>query len=229
MKKYIAELIGTMVLVLVGCGTAMLVGCDATLGGGYILTALAFGLSIVATAYAIGHVSGCHVNPAVSFASFVMGEMKLNELIGYVVAQLVGAFAGIGLLAWVFSSGSVPDLTGAYGANGLAGVNGSVWSGLLIEVILSFIFVFAVRGVTSKKGNYGHTAGMVIGLTLLLVHVVGIGFTGTSVNPARSIAPAVFAAFSGNGVPMESLWIFIVAPLIGGAIAAYVYRYLEAK
>ena len=228
MKKYLAELIGTAILVTAGCGTAMLVGCSAVLGGGYILTALAFGLALIAAAYSIGNVSGCHINPAVSLGMLIAGRMSVKDFIGYVIAQVIGAFAGIGILAAVFSLGNVTDMTEAFGANGLSGVNGNIWSGLIIEIVLSFIFVAAVMGVTSKKMNHGHTAGIVIGLTLVLVHVLGIGFTGTSVNPARSIAPAFAAMFSGNGIPMESLWIFIVAPLIGGALAAIVQGYLES-
>lgn len=226
-KKYIAECIGTAVLVIMGCGTAMLVGCDAANGSGYLLTALAFGLSIVAEAYCIGNISGCHINPAVSLAVFMRGGLKKDEFIGYVVSQIIGAFAGCVILAVIFGAGGVEDMTGGFGANGLAGVNGSILAGLVTEVVLTFIFVLTILGVTSKKAGHGSFGGLVIGLTLTFVHILGIGLTGTSVNPARSIAPAVFAAFNGNTAPLAALWVFIVGPLAGGALAAVVYSYLE--
>jgi len=227
-KKYIAECIGTCVLVFVGCGTAMLVGCDPTMGSGYLLTALAFGLSIVATAYSIGNISGCHVNPAVSLAFFITGELKGEDFIGYVISQILGAFVGTGLLALIFGLGDVTDMTGAFGSNGLAGVNGSFVAGFLVEVILTFIFVFCVLGVNSKKFHHGSIAGLVIGLSLTLVHILGIGLTGTSVNPARSLAPAVVAAIAGVSGPAAQLWVFLLAPLCGGALAACLDKYLES-
>jgi aquaporin Z len=229
MKKYIAEFIGTMVLVIMGCGTAMLVGCDAANGGGYILTALAFGLTIVGMAYCIGNISGCHINPAVSLGVLLSGGMSVNDFIGYVIAQCLGAFAGSGILAAIFSLGNVTDMTGGYGTNGLSGVNGSGIAGLLVEIILTFIFVMTILGVTSKKANHGSFGGLVIGFTLTLVHILGIGLTGTSVNPARSLGPAIVAAISGNSAPLSSLWVFIIGPLIGAALAAVVYKYLESE
>jgi aquaporin Z len=229
MKKYIAEFIGTMVLVIMGCGTAMLVGCDAVNGGGYILTALAFGLTIVGMAYCIGNISGCHINPAVSLGVLLSGGMSVNDFIGYVIAQCLGAFAGSGILAAIFSLGNVTDMTGGYGTNGLSGVNGSAIAGLLVEIILTFIFVMTILGVTSKKANHGSFGGLVIGFTLTLVHILGIGLTGTSVNPARSLGPAIVAAISGNSAPLSSLWVFIVGPLIGAALAAVIYKYLESE
>ena len=229
MKKYVAEFIGTAVLVIVGCGTAMLVGCDAANGGGYILTALAFGLSIVAMAYSIGNISGCHINPAVSLAFYIRGGLTLNDFIGYVVAQVLGAIAGSAILAAIFGIGGVTDMTGGFGSNGLSGVNGNVLAGLLVEIVLTFIFVTAILGVTSSKAGHGSFGGLVIGLTLVLVHILGIGLTGTSVNPARSIGPAICAALSGNFSPLGSLWVFIVGPLAGAALAAVVYSYLESE
>jgi aquaporin Z len=227
MKKFFAEFIGTMVLVTMGCGTAMLVGCGADNGCGYILTALAFGLSIVAMAYSIGNVSGCHVNPAVSLGVYMAGGMSGKDFVLYVVAQCLGALAGAGLLAAIFGLGGVTDMTGGFGSNGLAGVNDSAGAGVLVEIVLTFIFVTAVLGVTSKKAKHGSFAGLVIGLTLTLVHILGIGLTGTSVNPARSIGPAVVAAISGNAAPLSCLWVFIVAPFIGAALAAWVHKALE--
>lgn len=229
MKKYIAECIGTCALVVLGCGTAMLVGCDAVSGGGYILTALAFGLSIVAMAYSIGNISGCHINPAVSLGVLLSGGMKVKEFFGYVISQCAGALIGSGLLGLIFTLGGVTDQTGGLGSNGLAGVNGSVIAGLLVECVLTFLFVLCILGVTSKKAQHGSFAGLVIGLTLTGVHILGIGLTGTSVNPARSFGPAVVAAMSGNLEPLSCLWVFIVGPLAGAALAAVVYKALEQK
>lgn len=229
MKKYIAEMIGTCVLVTVGCGTAMLVGCDAASGSGYLLTALAFGLSIVAMAYSIGNISGCHINPAVSLAVLMSGGMTTADFIGYVVAQCAGGLLGGVLLKTIFAMGGVVDMTGGLGTNGLAGVNGNAIAGLLVEIILTFIFVLNILGVTSSKAKHGSFAGLVIGLTLAFVHILGIGLTGTSVNPARSFGPAVVAALTGNAAPLASLWVFIVGPLAGAALAALVYGYLESE
>ena len=227
MKKYIAEFIGTLVLVLLGCGTAMLVGCDAVLGGGYILTAFAFGLVIVAMAYSIGNISGCHINPAVSLGVFISGGMKLKEMFCYWISQCLGALAGAGLLAAIFEPAKLKDMTGGYGTNGLAGVGGNAFAGLLVEIILTFIFVMCILGVTSSKAGHGSFGGLVIGLTLTGVHILGIGLTGTSVNPARSIGPAIVAAIAGNTAPLACLWVFIVGPLVGAALAAVVYKALE--
>ena len=227
MKKYIAEFIGTATLVLLGCGTAMLVGCDAVNGGGYILTALAFGLVIVAMAYSIGNISGCHINPAVSLGVLMTGGMEVADFIGYVIAQCLGATFGAILLKVIFALGNVEDKTGGLGTNGLAGVNGNAFAGLLVEILLTYVFVTAILGVTSKKAGHGSFGGLVIGLTLVLVHILGIGLTGTSVNPARSIGPALVAACTGNAAPLASLWVFIVGPLAGAALAALVYKFLE--
>lgn len=229
MKKLIAEFIGTAVLVTLGCGTAMLVGCDAVNGGGYILTALAFGLVIVGMAYCVGNISGCHINPAVSLGVLMNGGMSVKDFAGYVAAQCLGALAGSGLLAAIFASGKVTDMTGGFGSNGLAGVNGSIVAGLLVEIVLTFIFVMTILGVTSKKAGHGSFGGLIIGLTLTLVHILGIGLTGTSVNPARSLGPAIVAAISGNGAPLACVWVFIVGPFIGAALAALVYKFLEKE
>jgi len=227
MKKYIAEFIGTCVLVTLGCGTAMLVGCDAANGCGYILTAFAFGLVIVAMAYSIGNVSGCHINPAVSLAMFMNKSLSGKDFCGYVISQCLGALAGSGLLAIVFELGGVADKTGGYGTNGLAGVNGNPIAGLIVEIVLTFVFLMAILGVTSSKANHGSFGGLVIGLSLVLVHILGIGLTGTSVNPARSIGPAIVAACTGNTAPLASLWVFIVGPMAGAALAAVVYKAIE--
>ena len=228
MKKYLAEAIGTCTLVVMGCGTAMLVGCDAIMGGGYILTALAFGLSIVAMAYCIGNISGCHINPAVTLGVFLSGRMEKKDVAGYVVAQCVGALVGSALLALIFKLGHVEDMTGVFGCNSLAGVSGNAFAALLVEIVLTFIFVLCILGVTSPKANHGSFGGLVIGLTLTGVHILGIGLTGTSVNPARSIGPAIVAAIAGNVGPLVCLWVFVVGPLVGAGLAAACYKALES-
>ena len=215
-KKYIAEFIGTFVLVLFACGTAVAVGCNAAAGSGYLLTALAFGLVIVAMAYSIGNISGCHINPAVSIAMLVSGKLSVKDFIGYVVAQVAGAIAGAAMLLPIFGADC------GFGANAL--FEGNVGLSILIEVILTFVFVIAILGVTSKSEN-GAVAGLVIGLTLTLVHILGIALTGTSVNPARSIGSAVFA----GGEALKNVWVFIVAPLVGGVLAAVVYKFLSKE
>ena len=229
MKKYIAEFIGTMALVFLGCGTAMLVGCDSSSGCGYLLTALAFGLTIVGMAYCVGNISGCHINPAVSLGVLMTGGMKAKDFVGYVVAQCLGALVGSGLLALIFSMGGVTDKTGGFGTNGLSGVNGSFGAGILVEAILTFFFVLVILGVTSKMGNHGSFAGIVIGFTLVLIHILGIGLTGTSVNPARSFGPAVVAAINGNSAAIGCLWVFIVGPLLGAAVAALIWNYFAKE
>lgn len=229
MKKLLAEGIGTAVLVILGCGTAMLVGCDAASGGGYILTALAFGLSIVCMAYSIGNISGCHINPAVSFGVMLSGGMSMSEFIGYCVAQFVGGIAGTAVLGMIFGLGGVEDMTGGFGANGLAGVNGNVLAGLLVEIVLTFIFVICILGVTDRDQRHGSLAGLVIGLALVGVHILGIGLTGTSVNPARSFGPALFAAFKGNFEALLQLWVFIIGPMVGAGLAAMCYNVLSDR
>lgn len=228
MKKYIAEFIGTCVLVTLGCGTAMLVGCDAASGSGYLLTALAFGLVIVGMAYCVGNISGCHINPAVSLGVFLNGGMTGKDFCGYVIAQCLGALTGSGVLAAIFTLGGVTDKTEVFGSNLLTGVNKSVAAGLLVEIVLTFVFVFTILGVTSKKAGHGSFGGLIIGLTLTLVHILGIGLTGTSVNPARSFGPAVVAAISGNTEPIQVLFVFIVGPIVGAVIAAITYKALES-
>ena len=215
-KKYIAEFIGTFVLVLFACGTAAVVGCSAENGTGYLLTALAFGLVIVAMAYSIGNVSGCHINPAVSIAMLVSGKLSIADFIGYIVAQFAGATAGAAVLMALVGKES------GLGANAL--YNDSIGLSFLVEIILTFVFVIAILGVTSKIEN-SSVAGIVIGLTLTLVHILGISFTGTSVNPARSFGPAILL----GGDALSCVWVFIVAPLVGGVLAALVYKFLAAE
>ncbi|MBQ5519615.1 MAG: MIP family channel protein [Clostridiales bacterium] len=224
-KKCIAEFIGTFTLVLVGCGTAMLVGCDAVNGSGYILTAFAFGLVIVGMAYCVGNVSGCHINPAVSLACLISGRMGISDFIFYVISQVLGAISGAACLKIIFSLGNVTDKTGGLGSNGLAGVGDSAVAGLIVECLLTFIFVLVILGVTDSKYNHGSFGGVVIGFSLVMVHILGIGLTGTSVNPARSIGPALFA----GGAALSSLWVFIVGPFVGAALAALIYKLFAKK
>ena len=218
-KKYISELIGAAILVFMGCGSAVVLGCDAT--GGHLAVALAFGLAIVATAYVIGGISGCHINPAVSLAMLITKKLSVADFIGYVIAQIVGALCGAGLLKAVVGFGVI-DQTGALGSNGIAAVGAG--GAIIVEIVLTFIFIFTILGVTSDDDK-GSVAGIVIGLTLAFVHIVGIPLTGTSVNPARSIGPAIFA----GGAALSDLWVFILAPLVGAAIAALVFRALKAN
>ena len=215
-RKCAAEFVGSLVLVLFGCGTAVMVGCSSENGSGYLLTALAFGLVIVAMAYSIGNVSGCHINPAVSLAMLIDGRMTGSEFVQYVISQCLGATAGAAILMGFVGKDS------GLGANGL--YDGNVMKSLLIEIILTFVFVMTILGVTSKK-NTARLAGIVIGLSLTLVHILGIAFTGTSVNPARSLGPALLA----GGDALRNVWVFIVAPLIGGALAAIFHKAVIKK
>jgi len=216
MKKYCAEFIGTAVLVFMGCGSAVFLGVDND--GGHLAVALAFGLSIVAMAYVIGNVSGCHINPAVSFGALLDKRIDLKTFICYVISQIIGAIAGAALLFAVLSLSGLTDLTGGLGSNGLIS-EGAIVPSLIVEIFLTFIFVLTILGVTADSSK-GNVAGIVIGLTLAFVHIVGIPLTGTSVNPARSIGPALFA----GGSALSDLWVFIVGPLVGAALAACVYR-----
>ena len=178
-------------------------------------------------AYCVGNISGCHINPAVSLGFLISGTMKMNEFIGYVVSQVLGAIAGAGILNLIFSLGNVVDKTKGFGSNGLGGVNGSVAAGFIVEIVLTFIFVLAILGVTDAKAKHGSFGGLIIGLSLTLVHILGIGLTGTSVNPARSIGPALIALLNGNSAPISVIWIFILAALCGAALAAIIYKYID--
>lgn len=217
MKKYLAELIGTFTLVLFGCGAAVIAGDSL----GVLGIAFAFGLAIVAMAYSIGTISGCHVNPAVSIAMFINKRIDSKDLIGYIVAQVIGAVIGtLTLIAFLKFSGMPIISLGENLSNGL-GIGGAFF----VETVLTFVFVLVIMLVTGKNGD-GKLAGIVIGLTLVLIHIVGINLTGTSVNPARSIAPALFTP---NPDALKDLWIFILAPIVGGALAAFVAKYLDSE
>ncbi len=225
-QKYAAEVIGTFILVFFGCGTAVVTGASV------VPTALAFGLSIIAAAYTIGKISGAHLNPAVSFAMYLDGRMKLNEAIGYCISQIVGsviAAFSLAILVWCGCLGESYDGEEVYnslsdcsfGANGFGDLN--FIGALLVEIILTCVFVLVVLSVTQSKdeGTSKH-AGVFIGAALTFVHLIGIGLTGTSVNPARSIGPALFAISNTDGKSLTQLWVFIVGPLVGAFIAAMV-------
>lgn len=223
MKKYVCEFIGTAVLVLFGCGSAAIAG--GTLGT--LGIALAFGLSIIAMAYVIGNVSGCHINPAVSFAMLLSKKMTAKEFLGYVVAQVLGAFLGAGILALIINNSTLSITTAGLGANGydsLSAVGINMLGAVLVEIILTFVFIYTILGVTSDESK-SSISGTVIGLTLAFVHIMGIPLTGTSVNPARSLAPAVLL----GGEALSQVWVFIVAPLIGSALAAFAFKALNKE
>lgn len=219
LKKYAAEFIGTFVLVLFGCGSA------ATAGGelGYLGIALAFGLSIVAMAYVIGPISGCHINPAVSLAMFMSRKLKGADFIGYVISQILGAIAASALLYAIIVSAGMP--TTGLGQNGFGpgyGIGITAFMAVIVEVVLTFVFIYTILGVTSNESN-GNITGLVIGLTLAFVHILGIALTGTSVNPARSLGPALLL----GGQALSQLWVFLIAPLVGSALAVAVYQVLN--
>ena len=223
MKKYLAEMVGTMVLVLMGCGTAVSLGCDpinnipAVVG-----TALAFGLAVVAMAYTIGGISGCHINPAITLGCFLTKRISAKDCAMYMIFQVIGAFIG-SVILWLLV-GNVEGMDGT-GANDLQeGV--SMVGGLVAEIFFTCVFVLVVLGATAKtNGATNNFAGLAIGLSLVLVHLVCIRYTGTSVNPARSIAPAVFQ----GGTALTNLWIFIVGPFVGAALAAIIWKIVEPK
>ena len=232
MNAYIAEAIGTAVLVLVGCGTAVVTD------GNLIAIALAFGLSVVAMAYCIGRISGCHINPAISLAMFIDGRMKKEDFAMYVLFQFIGGLVGAGLLFLILTQfggadGHIKDFikTVGLGCNGFgkdyaAPAQITMFGAIIVEILLTFVFVLAALGVTSTKATAAQ-GGIVIGLALTLVHLLGTGITGTSVNPARSFGPAVFMAFVGKTLALEQVWVFIVAPLLGAALAAFCWKFLK--
>lgn len=219
MKTLIAELIGTFALVLFGCGSAVLAGGEV----GQLGIAFAFGLAIVAMAYGIGPISGCHVNPAVSFGAFIAGRMTLNSMLQYWLAQFIGAILGAAVLYLIATGRAGYDLaTNGLGQNGWGpGYLGeySLVAALVFEVVATFLFLVVILGATQKSAP-GMVAGLAIGLTLAVIHIVGIQVTGVSVNPARSLGPAVFV----GGTAISQLWLFFVAPLIGAALAGLLFR-----
>ncbi|SDD11382.1 aquaporin Z [Pedobacter soli] len=223
-SKFSAEFLGTLVLVLMGCGSAVIAGANGTAGVGLLGISFAFGLSVVAMAYAIGHISGCHINPAISIGMVVTGRMNASEAVYYIVAQILGGIAGAAILMLIASG--KPEYSLA--ANGL-GQNGyeafspqhyNLQAGLIAEVVLTFIFLLVIFGSTSTKNINGGFAGLAIGLSLVLIHIVGIPVTGVSVNPARSIGPAVLV----GGQALSQVWLFIVAPIVGAVLSGIVWK-----
>ncbi|MGD1117857.1 MAG: aquaporin Z [Dehalococcoidales bacterium] len=220
MKKYAAEFIGTLALVLIGCGSAVIAGKSI----GYAGIAFAFGLTVLTMVYAIGSISGCHINPAITVAMWVAGRTKGKDAIFYVIAQCIGGIAGAAILWWIASG--IPGFSvtanglgqNGYGAHSPGGYG--LTACFVAEVVLTALFLFVIFGATSKDAPKGF-AGVAIGFTLVLIHLVGIPITGTSVNPARSLGPAVFV----HGAALSQLWLFIVAPIIGGVIAAIIWKY----
>jgi len=222
MRKYIAECVGTFVLTFLGCGTAMFLGCNTP--AGVVGTAIAFGLAVVAMAYTIGGISGCHINPAITLGVALSGRMSWKDACGYWVGQVIGGIIAGAVLLLLTNVVSAPDLTGGLGSNGVANAGG-VGGAILVEIIATFLFVLVVLGTTDAKVDAGNFAGLAIGLSLILIHLVCINLTGTSVNPARSIGPALFA----GGEALANVWVFIVAPLVGGALSALVWKGLAPK
>ena len=221
MNKLVAEFIGTFTLVFLGCGSAVIATVNPLLAPGLVGISLAFGLALTGMAYGIGAVSGCHINPAVSLGAMLAGRMKASDMIGYWIAQVAGAVAAT-LALVVIMSGKLSGYDGGYGANGWgAGYLGEfgMGSALVFEIIATFLFVVVILGSTGK-GAANVLAGLAIGLTLVVIHIVGINVTGVSVNPARSIGPALFS----GGAALSQLWLFIVAPMIGGAAAGLLFR-----
>ncbi|MGB0632685.1 MAG: aquaporin [Alphaproteobacteria bacterium] len=225
MNKLVAEFIGTFTLVLFGCGAAVIAGMGSGATSIDVLgISFAFGLAIVAMAYGIGPVSGCHVNPAVSFGVLLVGRMSVGDFIGYAIAQVLGALAGAAVLYLILSD-KASGWTGGLGQNGWgAGYLGeyNMVSAFVFEAVATFLFLVCILGVT-QKGAPSHLAGIAIGMTLVVIHIVGINVTGVSVNPARSIGPAIIGMDS-NGAAVSQLWLFIVAPLIGAGTAGVMFR-----
>lgn len=223
MKKYFAELFGTFVLTFLGCGAAVSLNCGVDTAS-VVGTAFAFGLSVIAMAYTIGGISGCHINPAITLGVFLSGRMNGKEASMYMLFQVIGGIVAAALLALLVSTDPGLARGTATGANACASEN--IVNGLLAEIILTFIFVMVVLGATAKtNGATNNFAGLAIGLSLILIHLVGINFTGTSVNPARSIGPALFE----QGAALEQLWVFIVGPLVGGALAACCWKLIDTN
>jgi len=222
MKKYLAEMVGTFVLTFLGCGAAVSLNCGSDTAS-VVGTALAFGLSVVAMAYTIGGISGCHINPAITLGVFLSGKMDAKDCGMYMVFQCIGAIIAAAVLAGIVALAPGLAQGTTTGANACAAGLSPV-GGMVVEIVLTALFVLVVLGATSKtNGATNNFAGLAIGLALVLIHLVGIHYTGTSVNPARSIGPALFE----GGQALSELWVFIVGPFIGGAIAAFLWKMIE--
>ena len=224
MKKYFAECVGTFVLTFLGCGAAVALGCGSDTAS-IVGTALAFGLAVIAMAYTIGGISGCHINPAITLGCFLTKRISAKDCAMYMIFQVIGAFIGSALLFAFVSSATTGFEGTTTGANTVAGA-GTQIAGLIVEIVLTCVFVLVVLGATAKtNGATNNFAGLAIGLSLILIHFVGIHYTGTSVNPARSIAPAVFE----GGQSLTDLWVFIVGPFVGACLAAIIWKIVEPK
>jgi aquaporin Z len=228
-KKFYAEMIGTMVLVLMGCGAAVF-GSDLMqlVDGGVssswvFMVAFAFGLAVIAMAYTIGPISGCHINPAITLAAYLNKRLTCKELGCYMSAQVIGAFIGSAILFALVKSGATTGGITTTGANDFG--NGMLWPAMIAETVFTFIFILVVLGATDSKNNATKFAGLAIGLSLVLIHIVCIPITGTSVNPARSIAPAIFE----GGAALKHLWVFILCPFVGAVLAAYTWKCLSKE
>lgn len=220
MKKYLAELVGTFVLTLLGCGAAVALNCGHDTAS-VVGTAVAFGLAVVAMAYTIGGISGCHINPAITLGCLLTKRISGKDAAMYMIFQVIGAIAAAAVLYGIVAT--APDLAAGTktGANACAG---GTTNGLIVEIVLTCIFVLVVLGATAKtNGATNNFAGLAIGLSLILIHLVGIQFTGTSVNPARSIGPALFEC----GDALNQLWVFIVGPFVGAILAACIWKAIE--
>ncbi|CAN5449451.1 aquaporin Z [soil metagenome] len=226
-KRLSAEFIGTLWLVLGGCGSAVIAAAFPNVGIGLLGVALAFGLTVLTMAYAIGHVSGCHLNPAVSVGLFCGGRFPAKDLAPYIIAQLLGAIAGAAILYVIASGAPGFDLKGGFACNGYGDHSPGHYSliaAFVTEVVMTFAFLFVILGSTHGKAPAGF-APIAIGLCLTLIHLISIPVTNTSVNPARSLAPAIFV----GGWALEQLWPFFVAPLVGAALGGFVYRWIGAE
>lgn len=226
MKKLVAEFIGTLWLVLGGCGSAMLAAGIPELGIGFVGVSLAFGLTVVTMAYAIGHISGCHLNPAVSIGLWMGGRFNGKELVPYIIAQVMGGIAGAGIL-YLIVTGKADANIGSFAANGFGEHSPegySMTAALVTEIVMTFMFLFVILGATHSKAPK-YLAGLAIGLCLTLIHLISIPVTNTSVNPARSTSQALFV----GDWAMEQLWLFWVAPIIGALLAGLIYKYLSPE
>ncbi|MBN7814315.1 aquaporin Z [Algoriphagus pacificus] len=224
MKKILAEFIGTLWLVLGGCGSAVLAAGFPELGIGFVGVAFAFGLTVVTMAYAIGHISGCHLNPAVSVGLWIGGRFDSKDLVPYIIAQVLGGLAGAAILYTIATGKAGVDL-GGFASNGFAEASPggySMMSALVTEVVMTFFFLIVILGATHPKAPAGF-GGLAIGLALVLIHLISIPVTNTSVNPARSTSQAIFA----GGIYLQQLWLFWVAPILGAALAGIVYKFLS--
>lgn len=223
-RQFLSEVLGTFLLVFIGCGTAMTVGSAYVLSTGYVITALAFGAAMTLAVYLFGDISGCHINPAVSLAMYMDKRIEKKDLGLYIIGQCIGAGLASSILASIFSCAKLVDQTGCLASNGLGGVGGNEYIGLIVETLLTAIFVLVVLKVTDKNSKTGSLTGIVIGTALLAVHLLGIGLTGTSVNPARSLGPAFTCLVDGTtSEPMAHLAVFIFGPILGAIIAYYLY------